>query len=88
MTLTVPDSRFAVISNYIPFLSPFAGISRVLLADPPMGEMLASVALLGVSGVLLMWLAARLYRGGVLLYGQRPDWKALFTMKGVQEVVR
>lgn len=88
VTLTVPDSRFAVISNYIPFLSPFAGISRRLLADAPMSEMLVSVAILAFSGIALMWLAGRIYRVGVLMYGQRPSWKSLVTMQGVQEVVR
>jgi ABC-2 type transport system permease protein len=88
VTLTVPESRFAIVSNYIPFLSPFAGISRVLLADPPIGEMLASVVILAITGVALMWFAARLYRVGVLMYGQRPGWRALMTMRGVQEVAR
>ena len=54
-------------------------ISRVIVGDPPAWEMALSVALLVVTMVLAILFAGRVYRIGVLLYGQKPSWKAVFS---------
>jgi ABC-2 type transport system permease protein len=65
--------------SIFPLTSPFVMVSRVIVGDPPAWEMALSVLLLILTMVGAILIAARLYRIGVLLYGQRPSWKAVFS---------
>jgi ABC-2 type transport system permease protein len=88
VALGMPDSTLAVVMNLVPLTAPFVGMPRVVMADAPLGESLLSVALLGVAAAGALWLAGRLYRVGVLMYGQRPSWRRVFRIGGMQEVSR
>ena len=61
-------------------VSPFMMLSRFTSGDVSALEVLLSVALLVVCIVGALWLAARIYRAGVLLYGQRPGIGAIFRL--------
>jgi ABC-2 type transport system permease protein len=37
------------------------------------------MALLLVTFVLMVWLAAKIYRVGILMYGKKPTYKDLYT---------
>ena len=56
-------------------------ILRMGATDLPLWEVLASLAIVSVSGVGLLWVSARIFRAGLLLYGQRMSlgrvWAAL-----------
>ncbi len=77
------DSPLVVVMSYIPFFSPYLMLTRLSLntAGPP--EVLLAIGILAASVPLALWVAARLYRSGVLMYGQRPTprtlWRALRT---------
>jgi ABC-2 type transport system permease protein len=72
----------AVLSQ-VPFLSPFMMLGRVTAGGADVWEVVLSMATLVVAIVIALWIAARLYAVGVLLYGQRPDprvvWRLLRT---------
>jgi ABC-2 type transport system permease protein len=78
-TMWIPDSIWARVLSIFPLTSPFVMVSRVIVGDPPAWEMALSVGLLAVTMVAAILVAARLYRIGVLLYGQKPSWKAVFS---------
>lgn len=78
-TMWTPDSLASQLLSIFPLTSPFVMVSRVIVGDPPAWEMALSVLLLALTMVGAILVAARLYRIGVLLYGQRPSWKALFS---------
>jgi ABC-2 type transport system permease protein len=80
-TMWIPDSIWARVLSIFPLTSPFVMVSRVIVGDPPAWEMALSVGLLAVTMLVAILVAARLYRIGVLLYGQKPSWKALFGRK-------
>lgn len=65
-------SNLTVVLSFVPFSSPFVMLSRLMLGRVEPWELIVSVALLGVSILVALWLAARIYATGVLLYGQRP----------------
>jgi ABC-2 type transport system permease protein len=69
-----PNGTLAVVTSFIPIFTPFVMIIRVTATDPPgLGQILASLAV-GYAGVLLMvWMAARIFRVGVLMYGKPPS---------------
>jgi ABC-2 type transport system permease protein len=86
--LTTPDAAFARVAFLVPFTSPFVGVARVMLGNPSAAEVALSIGLLLVAVLAMMWLAGRLYRIGVLMYGQRPGFRSLLRIRGAQGVAR
>jgi ABC-2 type transport system permease protein len=86
--MALPNSMFAKVLFIVPLTSPFTALSRILLGDPSVGEIALSMGLLAISGVLAMMLAARVYRIGVLMYGQKPSFLNLFRLRNQQQVAR
>lgn len=66
-----PDSGLAIVLSLIPFFSPMLMFLRVNLVTPPLGQILASVFLLLLSIFLMIWLVAKIFRVGLLMYGKR-----------------
>jgi ABC-2 type transport system permease protein len=69
-----PNGVLAVVTSYIPVLTPFVMIIRVTSAEAiPMWQVISATAF-GFFGVLLMvWMAARIFRVGVLMTGKPPS---------------
>ncbi|MGB6230609.1 MAG: ABC transporter permease, partial [Litorimonas sp.] len=60
-----PDSPVVAFASIFPLTSPFAMMIR-LASDPPLWQVLLSIALLAASVVAVMWVCARIFRFGVL----------------------
>lgn len=75
--LNDPGSTFAVTLSMIPFTSPIAMPVRWAAGSLPLAELVASVALLIAGIVVVTWLAARIYRVGILMTGKRPSPREL-----------
>ncbi len=71
--LTDPASRASVVLSEIPFFSPILMTLRISVQAPPFWQIALSVALLYLSAVAVVYLSARVYRVGVLMYGKRPN---------------
>lgn len=81
--LAVPDAKFITISSYIPFFTPMIMFLRIGMLEIPTWEIILSITILIVTIILLSWLSARIYRGGVLMYGPSrslKDMKQAFMM--------
>ena len=72
-----PDSVIAVVSSLIPLTAPINMISRIAATEVPMIQILGSLALMILTFIGLMWLAAKIYRVGILMYGKKPSYKEL-----------
>ncbi len=73
--LSTPDSPFIVITSYIPFFTPMIMFLRVGMLTIPLWEALLGIGiLLGTIAVLAIF-GARVYRGGVLMYGKSNSFK-------------
>jgi len=66
-----PDSPFAFWVSMVPFFAPITMLMRVVAQTPPLWQIALSLALGFATVVLLLWLAARVYRVGMLMYGKR-----------------
>lgn len=86
--MALPDSVWAKVLFIVPLTSPYVALARVLLGDPSPGEIALSIALLAISGLMAMLLAAKIYRTGVLMYGQKAGLLHVFKLKGQQQVAR
>ncbi|WP_309123273.1 ABC transporter permease [Paenibacillus sp.] len=75
--LTNPNAPFIVVMSFVPFFSPLVMFLRIGLADPAWWEIVLSIAISAAGVYAMGWLAAKIYRTGVLLYGKLPTWKEL-----------
>jgi ABC-2 type transport system permease protein len=71
--LNNPASALAVTLSLIPFTSPIAMPVRWAAGDLPAVELGTSLLLLALAIVGATWLAARIYRVGILMTGKRPN---------------
>jgi ABC-2 type transport system permease protein len=68
-----PDSPFSFWVSMIPFTAPVAMVVRIVTQTPPFWQIALSL-LIGFSTVfVIMWIASRIYRVGMLMYGKRAS---------------
>ncbi len=77
--IDVRSDVMAVLAQ-IPLVSPFMMLSRITSGQAVAWEVVLSIVLLVVAIVAALWLAARIYRAGVLLYGQRPSARDVWRL--------
>jgi ABC-2 type transport system permease protein len=78
--LSNPDADYIKWLSFVPFFTPMLMFIRVALSNPPIWEIALSIALLIAAIFLCTWLAAKIYRIGVLMYGKRPSFRDVFRM--------
>ncbi|MFF2890420.1 ABC transporter permease [Paenibacillus sp. NPDC057967] len=76
-SLSAPDSMLVKVTSFIPLFSPFVMILRLGLTDVPFWEAALSIGLLLVTIYIAVYVSAKIYRTGVLMYGKRPSWKEI-----------
>ncbi len=72
-----PHGPISVIFSYIPFTSPIVMLMRIPF-DVAWWEIGLSMLLLVGTFLLIVWLAAKIYRVGILMYGKKPTYKDLW----------
>jgi len=71
-----PYSPLAVWASMIPFTSPIIMMVRIPFGVPAW-QIVLSVGLLIAGFIFTTWLASRIYRVGILMYGKKITWKEL-----------
>ena len=72
-----PDGALSVWLSMIPFTSPISMMVRIPFGVP-IWQIVVSVLLLAGTFVLMTWLAAKIYRTGILMYGKKLSYKEIF----------
>jgi ABC-2 type transport system permease protein len=75
-----PSSGLAVFGSLFPLTSPIVMMARVArgVPDPvPYWQLAASMILLILGFIATTWIAAKIYRTGILLYGKKATWKEM-----------
>lgn len=75
IVLMNPESIAGKIFSFVPFTSPIVMMVRLPHGVGILTELIPSILILIVSFVLVTWLAARIYRVGILMYGKKPSFK-------------
>lgn len=70
-----PEIGYLQYASYFPFFAPLVMFLRVGMLDLPMWEPLLSIAIMLVTIFVLGWFGARVYKGGVLMYGPSRSLK-------------
>ena len=72
-----PDSSLSFWCSLIPFTSPLVMMARIPY-DIPWWLVVLSLGVLYASFVGMVWVAAKIYRVGIFMYGKKPTFKELF----------
>jgi ABC-2 type transport system permease protein len=72
-----PDSSLSIWLSMIPFTSPISMMVRIPFGVP-IWQIVLSVVLLAGTFVLMTWVAAKIYRTGILMYGKKLSYKEIF----------
>jgi ABC-2 type transport system permease protein len=73
-----PDGTLAIVLSLIPFFSPILMIVRIAATDVPFWQIASSIILLIGTFFGALWIASRIYRTGILMYGKKPSFKDIF----------
>ncbi len=76
VAVRAPQSSLAVWSSIFPLFSPIVMPAR-LAFDPPFWQIATSVLVLLISALFFVWLSARIYRVGILMYGKKVSFREL-----------
>lgn len=72
-----PHGTLATTFSMIPFTSPIVMMMRIPLGAP-LWQIVVSLILLLLTFIAMIWLAAKIYRVGILMYGKKPSYKELW----------
>jgi ABC-2 type transport system permease protein len=67
-----PSSTLAQVLSLVPFFTPMLMFLRIILATPPFFEIMLSIVINIVAILIFVWISAKIYRVGILMYGKRP----------------
>jgi len=83
-TMQNPESSMAFWFSIIPFTSPIVMMARIPFGVP-LWEIALSMFLMAVTFIIFVWMSAKIYRTGILMYGKKSSWKEIWkwlTYKG------
>ncbi len=72
-----PDGQIAFWFSMIPFTSPIVMLARIPFGVPAW-QLITSALLLVITFVAVTWMAAKIYRTGILLYGKKYSWAEMW----------
>jgi len=72
-----PDGPLAFWCSMIPFTSPIVMMVR-LPFDVPSWQIILSLSILMLSFIGTTWIAGKIYRTGILMYGKKVTWKEMW----------
>lgn len=76
-TISNPDGALSYWFSLIPFTSPVVMMARIPFGVP-WGQIAVSGALLIVTFLAMTWMAGKIYRTGILMYGKKITYKELW----------
>lgn len=72
-----PHGTVSTVFSMVPLTSPIVMLMRIPFGVP-WWELMISITLLIITNAAVLWLAAKIYRVGILMYGKKPTYKELY----------
>ncbi|NQW42227.1 MAG: ABC transporter permease [Bacteroidetes bacterium] len=79
-----PNSTLAIWASMIPFTSPVVMMVRIPF-DVSWTQILMSAVILFCTFIIIVWVAAKIYRIGILSYGQKASYKQIWKWLRMKE---
>jgi ABC-2 type transport system permease protein len=74
--ITNPEGQLVFWFSMIPFTSPVVMMARIPF-NPPISEIILSMGILVLTFLAMTWLAGKIYRTGILMYGKKVNYREL-----------
>jgi ABC-2 type transport system permease protein len=71
--ITNPDGPISKGFSFFPFTTPLIMYTRVIVGKPDALAVTGSIVELMITIAIVLWLASRIYRVGILMYGKKPN---------------
>lgn len=81
IALNDPAGIWAKVGTYFPFTAPYVAPVRLALGEIAPWEMALAVVVTIAAIVVMVWLAGRVYAGGLLQFGTRVKWREAFRSR-------
>ena len=78
MVINDPDSTVSVVTSLLPFFTPLLMMLRIAIKTPPAWQIALGYLLTTAFTLFMIWLSARIYRIGILMYGKKPTFRELW----------
>jgi len=75
--MEVPNGMIAKVLSYVPFFSPVLMPVRMTATNVPVWEVVLAFALLVVGFLVMIWIASRIYRVGIFMYGKAASFSEI-----------
>jgi len=76
-TMQNPESSLSFWFSLIPFTSPIVMMARIPFGVPAW-QLIVSMVLMVITFIAFVWMGAKVYRTGILMYGKKPSWKEMW----------
>lgn len=73
-----PNATLGTVFSFIPFFAPFVVPVKWAMGSLSVLELALSIASMIVGVLVIAWLAGRIYRTGILMYGKKPTFGEIF----------
>jgi ABC-2 type transport system permease protein len=71
--VTDSDGLIAKAFSFFPFCTPLIMYVRIAVRQPPLWQIALSIAEMVLTIYAILWIASRIYRVGILMYGKKPN---------------
>lgn len=72
-----PSATWAAVASMIPLFTPLLMMLRIAVKEPPLWQIAVGYGGTAVFVLFMIWLTARIYRVGILMYGKKPTLKEI-----------
>ena len=72
-----PGSNMAVALSMFPFFAPILMPVRMAVISVPLWQVIGTIFLMIITFLILIWVSARIYRVGILMYGKKASFREL-----------
>jgi ABC-2 type transport system permease protein len=76
-TMQNPESSLSFWCSMIPLTSPIVMMARIPFGVP-LWQLAVSMGIMVITFIAFVWMAAKIYRTGILMYGKKTSWKEMW----------
>ena len=73
LVMANPNSTASIVLSMVPFFAPTLMMLRIAVINPPVWQVILSMVIMLATIVGFLWVSAKIYRVGILMYGKRPN---------------
>jgi len=73
LVMSNPNSTSSIVLSLVPFFAPTLMMLRISVTNPPVWQIILSMLIMVATILGFLWVAAKIYRVGILMYGKRPS---------------